>query len=47
MTDEEKDYIDSLNVEQLLRAQRNEPVGSPLFEGEKGEYRIKYRSRTR
>lgn len=41
MTPDQKTYIDSLSVEQLLEAQRNAPLGSPLFAGEVGTYRMK------
>jgi len=38
LTQDNKDYIDSLNYEQLLGCWRFAPVGDPWFQGESGEY---------
>lgn len=38
MTNEEKKWIDSASYEDLLRMWRKAPPGSPLFQGETGQY---------
>ena len=38
LTKENKDYIDSLNIEQLLHKWRFAPVGDPWFQGDTGKY---------
>lgn len=41
MTQETKEYIDSLSVYQLLYDQRFCPPGDPKFQGEAGIYRMR------
>src|SRR3990172_11083437 len=41
LTEENKRYIDSLSILQLLEAIRFRPSGDPLFDGETGEYWMK------
>lgn len=38
LTPENKQYIDSLDYEQLLRRWRFAPSGDPWFQGETGKY---------
>jgi len=38
LTKENKEYIDSLDYEELLRKWRFAPVGTPMFQGETGDY---------
>jgi|ETNvirnome_2_130_1030620.scaffolds.fasta_scaffold00173_3 hypothetical protein len=38
LTEENKNHIDSLSYEQLLRKWRFAPVGDPMFQNETGEY---------
>ncbi len=38
LTGENKHYIDSLSVEQLLRHNRFAPAGDAWFQGETGDY---------
>jgi hypothetical protein len=38
LTKENKDYIDSLNIEQLLYKWRFAPIGVPWFQGDTGKY---------
>ena len=38
LTPENKAYIDSLGLEDLLREWRNAPVGNTWFQGETGDY---------
>lgn len=38
MTQAEKDLIDSMDYEELLRRWRFSPAGDPLFQGRSGEY---------
>lgn len=38
LTPENKEHIDSLSVEQLLRRWRTSPAGDPWFQGETGSY---------
>lgn len=38
LTKENKEHIDSLSVEGLLRRWRNAPVGDDWFQGETGKY---------
>jgi len=40
MTNEQKQRIDSMNYEQMLRLWRNSKIGEPLFRGETGSYFI-------
>jgi hypothetical protein len=38
LTQDKKDYIDSLSYERLLSHVRFAPLGDPWFEGETGDY---------
>lgn len=38
LTKENKDHIDNLSYEELLRHNRHAPLGDPWFEGETGKY---------
>jgi hypothetical protein len=38
LTPENKEYIDNLSYESLLRSWRHTPAGSPWFQGETGKY---------
>ena len=38
LTKENKEHIDGMSYESLLRGVRFHPVGSPWFQGETGEY---------
>lgn len=38
LTKENKEYIDSLGIAQLLGRWRNAPVGDPWFQDETGDY---------
>lgn len=38
LTKQNKEYIDSLNYEELLRQWRNAPAGDSWFEGQTGSY---------
>jgi len=38
LTKDVKQYIDSMNYERLLSVWRFSPVGTPMFEGESGDY---------
>jgi hypothetical protein len=41
LTPELKKQIDDMSYEDMLRRQRFDPIGSPLFQGESGEYFIR------
>lgn len=40
MNRQEKEAIDNLTVEQLLRQHRFAPAGDPRYQGEEGDYRV-------
>ena len=42
-----KNKIDALSIEELLRDHRFAPIGSTMFQGKEGEYRIKRLSELR
>jgi len=47
LTDELKSKIDAMSYEQLLSRNRFDPLGSPFWGGESGEYAIKAMARKR
>jgi len=47
MTEEEKESIDSMDYESMLRLWRNAPAGHHLFKGETGDYYKKVMSEKR
>lgn len=47
MTPEQKNHIDNMEYEELLRLWRNAPVGHPYFQGEVGDYYAKKMSEGR
>lgn len=38
MTEQEKQAIDSMEMEELLRKNRFAPIGDPFWQGEHGDY---------
>lgn len=47
MTQKEKNKIDRMSYESMLRMNRFEPMGSPIFSGDSGTYFLKVMSKKR